>query len=140
MPNTFRLSLVTQERQIFSEDVVSLVAPGSEGYLGVMARHAPLLTELSIGELKVTRPDGTATLYALEGGIMEVSHDGVIVLADAAESEDTIDVQRARAALERARARLAGQLEEREVDIERARLALLRALNRLKVVERRNGR
>jgi F-type H+-transporting ATPase subunit epsilon len=141
MPGTFRLTLVTQEKELFSLDVVSVMAPGSEGYLGIMARHAPLLTELDIGELKVTYPDGRVGFYALEGGLLEVSKEGAVVLADAAEPEEEIDEERARAARERARQRLEGALQDYEqLDFERARAALLRAINRLRIVERRKGR
>ena len=128
----YGLQIATQERVVLSADIVSLIAPGVEGKLGVLARHAPLLTELTVGQVKITYPDETVELVATTGGIMEVSEAGVIVLADAAERAGEIDVQRAEAARDRAEGRLRAAAEETETDVERARLALLRAINRLK--------
>jgi F-type H+-transporting ATPase subunit epsilon len=128
----YAFQIATQERVVLSADIVSLIAPGVEGQLGVLARHAPLLTELGVGQFKITYPDGTVEVVATTGGIMEVSEAGVIVLADAAERAGEIDVQRAEAARDRAEGRLRGGAEETENDVERARLALLRAINRLK--------
>ncbi len=119
---------------MLSDQVVSLVARGVEGYLGVLARHAPMIVELGIGPLHLAYADGSHEAVALAGGILEVSEDGAIILADTAELAADIDVERARAAMERARSRLGGAAGETHVDIERARVALMRALTRLRVV------
>ncbi|MFQ6132279.1 MAG: ATP synthase F1 subunit epsilon [Armatimonadota bacterium] len=134
---TYRLDVATQERVIFSDEIVSLVAPSVEGQLGILARHAPLIAELGIGQLKIRYADDARELLLVAGGIMEVSGQGVIVLADIAERPEEIDLERAEQALARARARLTGGGPEAHVDIARARAALMRALNRLRVARRR---
>ncbi len=132
----YDLQVVTPERVVLSESVVSLIAPGTEGKFGVLARHAPLVAELGIGELSLTRPDGTRDELAIANGFLEVSADGVTVLADAAERLDEIDVERAELAGQRAERRMSREAAEPDLDIERARVALLRAMNRLKTAER----
>jgi F-type H+-transporting ATPase subunit epsilon len=133
----YDLQVVTPERVVLSESVVSLIAPGTEGKFGILARHAPLVAELGIGELTFTRSDGTRDELAIANGFLEVSAGGVMVLADVAERLDDIDVERAEEARQRAERRMSAEEAEPDVDTERARLALLRALNRLKVAERR---
>ena len=112
-------------------DIVSVVAPGSEGYLGVLANHAPVMTELTIGELDLRRGDGDSDAMALAGGFMEVFENTVTVLAERAELKGEIDIERAERAAQRAQERLAARGQE--VDVERAQAALKRALNRLNV-------
>ncbi|GBC94924.1 ATP synthase epsilon chain [bacterium HR16] len=129
MAKVFHLEVVTPDRALLSEDVVSIVAPGVEGYLGVLANHAPLVTELDIGILRIRYPDDTEENVAVSGGFMEVANNRVLVLADAAERPQDIDIQRAKEALIRARQRL----HDPTMDHERARAALERAINRLKV-------
>lgn len=135
MPATYALEVATQERVVLRDEILSLIAPSVEGQLGVLARHAPLICELGIGRLKLRYADGTRKLMAVAGGIMEVSRQGVIVLPDIAELPQEIDVERARQALDRARARLRHETPDEHVDLDRARLALLRALNRLRTAE-----
>ncbi|MER3474405.1 MAG: F0F1 ATP synthase subunit epsilon [Armatimonadota bacterium] len=129
MAKSFRLEVVTPDRLLLSEEVVSVIAPGVEGYLGVLANHAPLVTELAVGILRIRYPDDTEENVAVSGGFMEVAHNRVLVLADSAERPQDIDIQRAKEALLRARQRL----HDPTMDHERARAALERALNRLKV-------
>lgn len=130
-----RLDVVTAERTVFSEDVDVVVAPGFEGQLGILSRHAPLLTTLQPGELMIRR-DGTETYMAISGGFMEVVGNHAIVLADSAERADEIDAARAEAARQRAAARL-GSAREGQVDLARAASALRRSQVRLKVARRR---
>ena len=130
----FRLQIATQEKVVYEDDIVSVVAPGVEGYFGILRHRAPLIAELGLGVMKLTSPSGAVRRVALTGGILECSPKGVLVLADVAERSDEIDVKRAEAAAERARSRLGGGQAER-VDAERARTALMRALNRLKAAE-----
>jgi F-type H+-transporting ATPase subunit epsilon len=131
MPESFQLTVLTPVRTLLDERVESLVAPGSEGYLGVLANHAPLITALIPGKLTVRQPGGETRVFALSGGFLEVSANRAVVLADAMEEPELIDVDRARRAAERARERL------RDLhggwDVERAQAALARALNRAKV-------
>lgn len=116
------------------DQVVSLVAPGAEGYLGVLANHSALMTALAVGELDIRRADGTTEAIAVSGGFMEVFENRVTVLADCAELACEIDVERAEAALHRAENLLASHAPE--VDVDRAQLALARAVNRLRVARR----
>jgi F-type H+-transporting ATPase subunit epsilon len=81
-PPVFRLEVVTPESPLLSEQVQAVIAPGEDGYLGVLAHHAPLLTALGPGDLKVTRADGEEVHYAITGGFMEVGSDAAVVLAD----------------------------------------------------------
>jgi F-type H+-transporting ATPase subunit epsilon len=129
MARTFHLEIVTPDRALLSEDVVSIIAPGVEGYLGVLANHAPLVTELNVGVLRIRYPDDTEENVAVSGGFMEVANNRVLVLADAAERPQDIDIQRAKEALLRARRRL----QDPTMDRERARASLERAINRLRV-------
>jgi len=130
----FTLEIVTPDRVVVSDDqVVSLVAPGSEGYLGVLAGHAPLMTELVIGEMTVRRSNGEELHIASAQGFMEVADNKVTILTEAAEKAEEIDIQRARRARERAEEMLRQSAED--VDHMRAEVALKRAINRLHVAE-----
>ena len=111
MANSYPLEVVTPERVMLSEQVLQTIAPGAEGQLGILANHAPLMTTLVPGEVKVTLADGRTTSHlVISGGFMEVSGtDGgrTTILADRAERVDEIDVSRAEADIEAARAMLA---------------------------------
>ncbi|MFH1144503.1 MAG: F0F1 ATP synthase subunit epsilon [Candidatus Eisenbacteria bacterium] len=134
MAARFRVRLLTPARTVLDREVVSLLVPGSEGFLGVLAHHAPLITALRPGPLTLRDETGAEDVFAVSGGVLEVSGNQATILADAAERPSDIDLERATAALGRARLRLA---EPRpETDISRAEAALARALNRLRVVER----
>ncbi|MGA8023381.1 MAG: F0F1 ATP synthase subunit epsilon, partial [Candidatus Acidiferrales bacterium] len=105
LPEKIELQVVTPEKHILSEDVYSLEMPGKDGYLGILPGHAPLLTELGVGILTYHR-GGETRLLTVMYGYAEVLPDRVIVLAEIAERAEEIDVARARAALERAKADL----------------------------------
>jgi len=128
-----RLEIVTAERQIFAEDVDMVIAPGIEGELGILPHHAPLLTTLKPGELRI-RKSGEEILMAVTGGFMEVLPDRVTILADAAERAEEIDLARAEAARQRAQQRVAGQAVE--IDRTRAMAAMARATARLRVAQK----
>jgi len=81
----YRLQIITLEKTVFDKDVVSIIAPGSEGYLGVLANHAPLLTTLGSGQLTVKETPGKQYIYKLEGGFLEVSNNLATILADSLE-------------------------------------------------------
>lgn len=134
MESSYRLELLTPERTVLNTEVVSLVAPGSEGFLGVLANHAPLITGLVLGPLTLTYPAGRRERYFLTGGFLEVLNNRAVVLADAVERPDGIDVGRAKAARDRARRRLREQPQG--LDVDRAEAALKRALNRIRMAER----
>ena len=131
---TFRLEIVTAERMVFADDVNGVVAWGVEGQLGILPHHAPLMTMLQPGDLVIKR-DNEEEYLALSGGFLEVRPDKVIILADACERAEEIDIARAEAAKRRAEE----TLKERppEVDTAAAEAALRRSLARLKVAERR---
>jgi F-type H+-transporting ATPase subunit epsilon len=133
---TFPLELVTPERLMFSEQVQAVRAPGIEGSFGVLAGHAPLLTELTTGMIKITLPNGSEEFIATSGGFMQVSREKVIVLATAAELSTEIDVERARRALERARQLLS---IPDELSAEEVRQMMERAQNRLRVAQMKPG-
>ena len=135
--STIKLDVVTAERVVFSDEVDVIVAPGIEGQLGVLPHHAPLMTILKPGELLV-RKDGEEFSLVITGGFLEVRPNRVIVLADAAERVEEIDMARAEEARRRAQERLKERIPE--VDAARAQAALLRALARLEVVQRRRKR
>lgn len=132
----FRLSIVTPERVHFEAEVKSLVVPGSEGYLGVLSNHAPLITALKPGKIEFRDASDLVHVLAVSDGFLEVSNNTATILADAVEDAETIDIERARQAYERNKKRLisAGQ-GETSIDLPIARAALDRAANRIKVYE-----
>jgi len=132
-----KLDIVTAERVVYSDEVDVLVAPGIEGQLGILPHHAPLMTTLQPGELRVKKGAEEFSL-AISGGFLEVRPDRVIILADAAERAEEIDISRAEEAKRRAEERLRHPTSE--VDVTRADAAMRRALARLQVVEQRRKR
>jgi len=134
---TLHLEIVTIERKVFDDEVNMVVAPGSEGVLGILPRHTSLLTALSYGELQIKKDGQEDQFFAIGGGFMEVQPDHVVVLADSAEHAEEIDVERAEAARRRAEDSLARAPEE--LELEQAEAALRRSVIRLKVAERRRG-
>ena len=136
---SLRLSIMTPERRVYYADGDMVIAPGVEGQLGILPHHAPLLTALTHGELRVKRGEEEES-FAIGGGYMEVRPDGVTVLANTAEHAEEIDPQRAEAARRRAEARLRARTQE-NVDFARAEAALRRAMTRIKVTKlrRRKG-
>jgi F-type H+-transporting ATPase subunit epsilon len=131
---TFRLEIVTAERMVFSDDVTALVAWGVEGQLGILPHHAPLMTMLQPGDLLI-RKDKEEEVLAVSGGFLEVRPDKVIVLADACERADEVDIARAEEAKKRAQETMkAGPLT---ADAAAAEAALRRSLARLKAAQRK---
>ncbi len=127
----FRLEIVTPRRTLFAAEVTSFSAPGVVGGFQVLVNHAPLLAALETGEVTLVEPGGAEARFATSGGFVEVRNNTVVLLAETAERSDEIDVVRARAARERAQARLSQRAQD--VDLERARASLRRAVNRLTV-------
>lgn len=132
----FRLSIVTPEKVFFEDDVSSLIVPGSDGYLGVLSNHAPLITAIKPGKIEFKDVQSRPRTLAVTQGFLEVSHNVATILADAVEGLEEIDVDRARAAKERAWDMLkkAGQGDQ-SIDIPRARQAYERAVNRIRLYE-----
>jgi F-type H+-transporting ATPase subunit epsilon len=125
---------VTAERLVYSDDVDEVIAPGSQGELGILPRHAALLTTLQAGALRVRNGTNDIDL-AIGGGFLEVRENRVLVLADSAERADEIDIERARAAEERAR-RLLAERTGQTPDLLQAEAALRRSQVRIRVARR----
>ncbi len=137
--NTLHVEVVTAERELYNGEADMVSAPGAEGRLGILPRHAALLTFLQPGELRIVLREAEEPLF-VSGGFLEVSNNTVTVLADSAEHAEEIDQARA----EEARRRAQERLTQAQSDSERAELqgALERAVSRLRVAElaRRRGR
>ncbi|MBI5838236.1 MAG: F0F1 ATP synthase subunit epsilon [Candidatus Eisenbacteria bacterium] len=131
MAELFQLTVLTPEASVFDAEVISVTAPGSEGYLGVLAHHAALITALQPGRLTIRLADGKTDDYAVSGGFLQVADNRATVLADSCEHITDIDLARAQAAERRARERLAAR--EAHVDEARAEAALARAINRVRI-------
>ena len=128
MPDTFQLEIVTPEKMVVKEPAEEMQLPGKGGYLGILPGHAPLITELSAGQLSY-QANGETRYLAVAWGFAEVLPDKVTVLAATAELAEDIDVKRAERARERAEKRLASG--DPEVDVHRAQQALAKAQARL---------
>jgi len=135
MVDTLKLTVVTPERALVDEAVDHCQIPGMTGYLGILPGHAPLFSELATGELSYTQGSRSVSL-AISQGFVEVMEDTVRVLADVAEAAQSINVERATKARERAKNHLLGA--DDATDYTRAQAAIERANTRLKVVEKSN--
>jgi F-type H+-transporting ATPase subunit epsilon len=134
---TIKCDIVTVERLVYSDEVDMVIAPGIMGTLGILPKHAPLITALEEGELRLKKGEEEER-FAVTGGYMEVCPDRVIIMADAAERAEEIDEARAEAARQRAEQ----LLKEKPPDVDRAAIegALRRSRVRLKVARRRRRR
>lgn len=130
MAKELELEVVTPARSVLSAKARSVILPGSDGYLGIMVDHAPLVAGLSPGVLRYGDPGAEKQLMAIGGGFVEVADNRVTVLADSAEPAEEIDVERAHRALQRALERL--RSISQDIDRERAHRALMRARARLR--------
>ena len=131
------LDIITAEEVVYSDEVEALLAPGIEGELGILPHHAPLMTMLQPGELTIKK-DGESTYLAVSAGFVEVLGNKVTILADAAERSEAIDEDRALAAMDTARERLANR--EGDIELEQVARAMRRAQVRLDVVRKRRPR
>jgi F-type H+-transporting ATPase subunit epsilon len=134
LPEKIELEVVTPQRLVLHQDVESVELPGRDGYLGVLPGHAPLLTELGIGVLTY-RANRQAHVLTVMEGFSEVLPGRVIVLAEVSERATEIDLERCKAALQRAQ-ELVARTGSPNVDWERAQAALQRALVRIQVASR----
>jgi len=128
MSKTLTLEITSPHGAVFSGEVSHVRAPGVNGSFGVLPGHTEFLSPLEVGLIDVTI-EGKLVQFTTSGGLAEVHSDKVEILAETAEKVESIDVERAKAAAERARKRL--EAHETELDVDRARAALARALNRL---------
>ncbi len=129
MAATIRLEIVTPEKFAYAQEINILEGPAVDGEIGILPRHAPLVTCLKTGILKVTK-DGERTKIAISDGFMEVKPEQINVIVRTAELPHQIDIERAKAAQQRARQRL--ESEQEIIDYARAEAALNRAIARLK--------
>jgi F-type H+-transporting ATPase subunit epsilon len=129
------LEIVTPARRVFDGDVDEVVVPGSEGELGILPHHAPLVSMLGQGCLRLKK-DGQEEVMAIFGGFVQVRPDRVVVLAETADVASDIDLERAQRARAEAERMLEGGLVEEE-DLATARAALQRALIRIRIAEGR---
>lgn len=127
----FELSIATPEKVFYEDQVESVTAPGADGYLGVLAHHAPLITTLLPGKVIVRDKEKQTIVFAVSGGFLEVSRNKATLLADAVELAEQISVDRARRALARAQERI--HKKEPGIDLSRALEALKRAENRMRI-------
>ena len=136
MADTFQLEIVTPEKKVVDTAAEEIQSPGKNGYLGVLPGHAPLITELAVGEVTF-RAAAKQERLAVAWGFAEVLPDKVTILAETAERPSEIDVERARKAKERAEQRLTSG--DPSVDVERSLNALHKAETRLEVAEAKTG-
>ena len=131
------LEIVTPERLAYSDTVDAVNLPGVEGELGVLPHHAPLVSMLGIGELRI-RKGGAEESFAIVGGFLQVRPDKVVVMAETADMANEIDLEKAQQARREAEQALEGAARADAVDLSAARAALQQALLRIRVAERRH--
>jgi F-type H+-transporting ATPase subunit epsilon len=131
-----QLEIVTPERLAYSDEVDSVQLPGSEGELGVLPHHAPLISTLGVGELRI-RKGGAEESFAIVGGFLQVRPDKVVVMAETADMASEIDLEKAEEARREAERALESGYHE-GADLSAARAALQQALLRIRVAERRH--
>lgn len=136
MAGNIRLQIVTPEKTVVDEDAQIVMAPGVLGEFGVLIHHTPFMTALKIGTVRYKDSSGSEKAVFVNGGFAEALPDRVTILSQSAERRREIDLDRARAALERAQRRLAQEKAD-DIDYVRAKAALERALHRIKIAETR---
>jgi len=132
-----KIEIISAERLVYSDDVDILVAPGVDGELGIHPHHAPLLTYLQPGELKILK-GSDETVLAVSGGFLEVFDNRVVILADTAEQAEEIDEARAQEAISKAKDRMSQRGSD--LDLQRAMVSLRKAEVRLKVSRKKRKR
>lgn len=138
MAGKLRIEIVTGERVVLTEDDVDMVSvPGAMGQLGILPEHAPLVTLLAQGELRIKKGNSEQSILVF-GGFMEVTDNKVLVLADTAERVEELDLARAEDARKRAEASIAGR--QSTMDLQQAQAELRRANLRLRAGQKRSGR
>lgn len=131
MAEELQLEIVTPFGITYSEKVNNCVLPGEDGQFQVLNQHAPLISLIKIGAIRITELDDKNRYLATSGGYCEIKDNIIRVIVESAESAEDIDITRAETAKERAEERL--EIKDQEIDPKRAEMALARALNRLKI-------
>ncbi len=137
MANTLYVEIVAPDKRVFQGDARGIRAPGDQGSFEVLYNHAPMIAAIGVGPMFLTLPDGEKITFATSGGFLEVIGNVVTLLTETVELATEIDIDRAQAAEERARQRLAESTTAQ--DRHRAELALERARNRARVAMGRVG-
>ncbi len=132
--NELELEIVSPEKKVYSGKVKSVTIPGTKGNFQVLYNHAPLISTFEIGIIKLVLTDDKEIIFTTSGGSTEIMNNKILILSDTIEAIESIDVERARNAKERAENRLSDK--GAIVDVDRARAALARAINRIKAIER----
>ncbi len=132
--STFNLEIITPHKIVVKQEVAKIIARTTEGDMGVLAGHAPLVAELAIGEMKIEKDDKNIDYYFISGGFLEISKQKVLILADKAMRADEIDIEEAAREKEIYEARLAKLGEDREIAI--TQRALQESLTKIRVGER----
>ena len=126
------LEIITPSKIGFKGNVTSVTVPGTNGNFQVLVNHAPIISSLEIGEIKIEEQGNKTVHFATSGGTIEVSNNNIIILAESFERADQIDAKRAEEAKKRAKERLERRTQA-EIDDFRAEMALKRSINRLKI-------
>lgn len=126
----FVLEIVTPDRKFFEDEVEMVVVRGAEGNMGILKEHTPLVTPLAIGKIQI-KQKGETKCAAIARGYIEITEEKTTIVADSAEWPEEIDVERAKAAKERAERRL--DSNDENIDVLRAQVALQKALNRINI-------
>jgi F-type H+-transporting ATPase subunit epsilon len=137
MAGNIKLEIVTPDKAVVNEEVQIVMAPGSLGEFGVLTGHTPFLTTLKTGIIRYTDAQGSERYVFVNGGFAETLPDKVTVLADSSERREDVDLDRAKAAHERAEKRLEEVRTKEDIDANRAKSALERAVVRIKLTELR---
>ena len=130
---TLNVEVITPSSAAYQGMAKSITLPGSGGSFQVLYNHAPILSSLDVGIVKIEEDNGEVKTFAAGGGTVEVLNNKVLLLAESFESPEQVDVRRAEEAMNRAKKRLSKEAEEVKVDHTRAEVALKRAINRLKL-------
>ncbi len=128
----FYLEILTPSKKVFEGNVLSVTLPGTVGEFQILHDHAPIISSLEVGRMKLRSTSEAESVYAISNGVAEVLKNKVLILVRSIENIDDIDISRAEKAAERARKRLSDR-NNPEVDVARAEAALQRALNRMKL-------
>ena len=132
--NELDLEIISPEKKVYSGKVKSVTIPGTKGNFQVLFNHAPLISTIEIGIIKLDLSDDSTRVFTTSGGSAEVLDNKVLILSDTVEPIDNIDIERAQKSKERAEDRLTNK--GITIDVDRARTALARALNRIKASEK----
>jgi F-type H+-transporting ATPase subunit epsilon len=137
MARTFKLNIITPDKDFFNDDVEMVIVRTVEGDMGILGNHEPVVAPLAIGSIRVKKKEGEEfTEASCSGGFINITEDIVDVVTDSAEWADEIDLERAETSLERAKERFNSRNDS--IDVMRAKLSLTRAMNRINVAGNKN--